>query len=282
MTTSLAVTAPVKQVYETNNIAQNVNMAVAKGNDLSNLSFHNAGGLLKLQVTGSKTINAVNLYSAADEALNGTLTVSDLTAETPTMTYTGSGEDKNMLSLKISTPVPLSSTATSFYFFLPPGTLASGFVVELIDSEGNAMLKSTTKDNTIERSVIREMPAFAYEPQYRSKFLLDESLASAWTDIKTNNSQMQRAAFLQTQGQFATVAAGENNVYRIQNWETGYVLSVQVPKTLTFNGDHAATVSKLGTVDGISEGTPTLKYVKMHGSRKWLVDETNGVGYIIR
>lgn len=282
-TTTLIVTAPVIQGYVANNFAQNVNLAVAKGDDLNNLSFRNAGGLLKLSVTGSKTINAVNLYSAADEALNGTLTVSDLTAETPTMTYTGSGEDKNMISLKISTPVTLSGTATDFYFFLPSGTLTSGFAVELVDSQGNAMLQSTVKDNSIARSCIREMPAFEYSPQYRGKFLLDDALASAWTGVKTDNSQTRCAAFLQTAGQFATVPGGsDSQTFRIQDWSIGYALSLTLPGTLTFNGDHAATVKVFGTVSGISPGSSTLKFIKQHGSRKWLVDETSGVGYIIR
>ena len=155
--------------------------------------------------------------------------------------------------------------------------------MELVDTDGNAMLKSTANDNSIARSSIREMPAFDYSPQYRSKFLLDDALASAWTGVKTNNSQTRRAAFLQSSGQFATVPGGsDSQTFRIQNWSIGYALSLTLPGTLTFNGDHASTVKVLGTVSGISSGTPTLKFIKKHGSRKWLVDETNGVGYIIR
>lgn len=282
LTTNLSVTAPMTQAYTAGTFAKGVNLAVAKGADKDNLAFRNAGGLLKLQVTGNKSIKAINLYSLKDEPFNGILTVSDLTAETPTFTYTGSGEDKSKLSLSFASPVALSGTATDFYFFLPPGTLASGFVAELIDSEGNAMLKSTTNDNSIARSSVREMPAFAYDPQYRAAFLTDASLSSAWTAVMANDSESKQASTTTTAGQYALVARSDDHTVRIQDWSIGYVLSITVPNSFTLNSTYSSTVSILGTVAGITTGSPTLKMIKKHGSRIWLVNETSNDGFVVR
>ncbi len=59
--------------------------------------------------------------------------------------------------------VALSGEGTSFYIALPPVTFTEGFSFVVTDSEGKVQTFSSTKEQTIRRNTILNMPAVAYE-----------------------------------------------------------------------------------------------------------------------
>ena len=97
-----------------------------------------------------------------------------------------------------------------------------------------------------------------------------------------NDSESKKASTTTTAGQYALVARSDDHTVRIQDWSIGYALSVTVPNTFSLNSTYSSTVSVLGTVDGITTGSQTLKMIKKHGSRIWLVNESSKDGFVVR
>lgn len=157
------------QEYKENSFGGNANVSVAKEEDERGyLKFRNICGLLKLQVTGEDTITRVSVVSNVDEPLWGTAVVRmDYKQAAPEAVVDNSNAARNELVLECMGGVPLDQTEpTAFYLALPPGTLAGGFTVILMDSQNRSMClrAAASPSNEIKRSRILSMPVVAYVP----------------------------------------------------------------------------------------------------------------------
>ena len=159
------VTLPETQDYKENSFEQGFNPMAARATD-NTLEFKNLCGMLALQLTGSCTVTSIRITAKGGEKLWGTGDVTmggtDGGMEPTLGTLTGG---TSSLTLNCGTGVTLTSTATTFYFVLPVGSLASGFDVLLSDNSGKVWTKSASANTEINRSKIRTMPQLAVVPR---------------------------------------------------------------------------------------------------------------------
>ena len=154
---------PKEQTWQNSSVGRGANIMVATFTDPSELlQFKNVMGLLKLSLTGSQKVYKIAV-SDADESnmLWGTAAlVLDGSQGTASQQLELSNGD-NTLELICPGGVQLSSTATAFYIAAPPGSFASGMTVSIFGSSSSEPIDafSTTKNNSIVRSAVRNMPA---------------------------------------------------------------------------------------------------------------------------
>ena len=163
----LTVNLPSEQTYEENSFGCGANTMVAVTSSLSDmeLSFKNACGYLKFKLYGDDvTVKSVTLQSNGEEKLSGSATLIAANDKNPSITMSSTASD--MITLDCGTGVKIGSTsetATEFWFVVPPTTFESGFTVTIKDVNDNEFTKSTSKEFSIERNVIKPISAFEVE-----------------------------------------------------------------------------------------------------------------------
>ena len=140
------------------------------------LYLKNVCGWLKLQLTGDATIDHITLKGNNGEQVAGNvfITADDasctLASDLNDLYGDGSGDlegaliDPNTISslvgLDCGDGVTLGTEATAFYIALPPQTFEKGVTVNIFDTSGKVMTKSTDKSLAIERNTIQPMAVF--------------------------------------------------------------------------------------------------------------------------
>ena len=124
-----------------------------------NISFKALTALLKISVTGENTtLKDITLKSLGDEQLCG-----DFTIDFTTLALTGASTAEADKVIKVNVNKELSSTPLVVYIPIPAGTYASGYQVDLLNSEGKIMRQAVTA-RTVKAGELREMPVLAYAP----------------------------------------------------------------------------------------------------------------------
>lgn len=285
--TSVEVTIPEGQKYAENSFGPGANISWAMdASSMDNFSFKNAGGALKLLLTGSGTIDHINVYTLAPEPLNGVLSINLTNPLSPSYSIKpGTASDHVMLDCGTS-GVTLGSAAKAFYIMLPPGVFTQGFQVEIIDKDGKGMLMHTTKNNEIERNMVRAMPEFGYVPTYNSMFLESYAFAGAWGGVKTatisGQEYIDQDLLNDPTGQYALIPGTPKGV-RFQSWKKGYAITLMPSTgTLTFLSALTLDVKAQGSTGSVVDQTALgVSVIKKSGGRSWLYDATNGTGYVI-
>lgn len=153
-------------------------VAVSGGTDDHSLNFKNAAGILGVNVKGGSRIKSITLKSNESGKVicgNADITVSntDVAGNVPSYEFTGG---KQTLTLNCDSAVQTSvDEATPFYMGVAPQTFPEGFTVTLNDVDGFSRAVVSTKEQTIERSKVLDMPALTfpfYENVEWSKFNL--------------------------------------------------------------------------------------------------------------
>lgn len=279
---SIVTTLPQKQTYAENSFGTGANLAVAKGTTKDNLSFRNLCGVLSVTLTGSVKVKAVNIYPRGSELLNGKVTVSGLDSE-PTVAIAANRTDDTNHSLSLScSNVALTSSGTTFNLVVPVGALADGFTLEVIDASGKAMLKTAKGGgaNTIERSMVRPMPAFDYVAQYQASFLQVAGDFGASTGVSASGTFANCCTYTNGQSQYALQPSSiDVRKVRFQDWTAGYAMTLTRPKTLSLGEEGVSlTVNEvLGATGTITaQAYSSLKVIKRTATRAWLTDENYG------
>ena len=124
------------------------------------IPFKALTALVKLTVTGEAetTLKDVTLEGLGGEQLAG-----DFAIDYATGALTGSSEAEADKKVKVSVGKALSSEPLVIYIPIPAGNYASGFQVDLINSEGKIMRKAVTA-RTVKAGELRIMPELAYAP----------------------------------------------------------------------------------------------------------------------
>ena len=130
-------------IGETGTFANGANPMVAYSDD-KNLQFKNLCGGLGIRLKGGGThVSAVRITSKnTDEKLWGAYEVSNCAAAEPTLTVASSNQGSNVITLNCD--VTLTTAAKTFFVMLPPGTLANGFTMEVLDGTEVLATKETT------------------------------------------------------------------------------------------------------------------------------------------
>ena len=133
---------------ETGTFANGANPMVACSDD-KNLQFKNLCGGLGIRLKGvGAHVSAVRITSKnTSEKLWGTFEVSNCAADDPTLTEAANNQGSNIITLTCD--VTLTTAAKTFFMMLPPGTLANGFTMEVLDGNEVLATKETTSDIAI-------------------------------------------------------------------------------------------------------------------------------------
>lgn len=283
---SLVVTVPAVQEYQANSFGNGADMMWAKAQTIDELSFQHLGGVLKLTLKGSERIRKINLYTRGSDFLNGILTVNGLLSGTTTYTYAAApGVNSGMMTLDCGTEgVLLTSEGKDFFFVLPPETMASGFQMEVIDTDGKAMIKNAkaSEANKIARATIRPMPAVSYGASFNAGFLDVDVVAGAWSNVNAGTTLKELATIEEndTEVQFAVVP-GTQKTLRLQNWTEGWAISL-IPSTWSFGlGDNLTVSIKAIGSTPLQVANIPVTVVKQTNGRSWLQSQTYQLGLVL-
>lgn len=272
------------QTYVAGSFGNGANVAVATTDADMKLSFKNVFGAVSFTLKGSATISKVNIYTRGSDILNGYLQITEIDTEDPVGVVSADPKEANLYkSLSCGSGITLNKgDGVKFYIMAPVGAFTEGFFVEFIDNAGTAMIKSAkaSSDNEIGRSGIIQMPEFEYKPQYSASFLAETKDFAAYSAVTGSGTKLSADQFVSK-----TVSGSPDlRSVRFQNWTDGYVFTLTASLPLTHNANTTASVEKIaGDPAGINEKTnEEMKVVKKLANRAWIVDATDGIGYVIR
>ena len=134
-----------------------VGVAEQVGDDNMSGLLRSVCGWLKLSLTGTAHVGRIVVKGNNGEILAGKISVE---AATAALEFDSSATTQ-AVALKCPGYVQLSATATDFYIALPPVTFTKGITVDIYDSEGKMMSKSTASELVIERNAIQPMAELA-------------------------------------------------------------------------------------------------------------------------
>lgn len=134
-----------QSIENTETFANGANPMVACSDD-KNLSFKNLCGGLGIRLKGvGAHVSAVRITSKnTTEKLWGTFEVTNCAANEPKLTEASGNQSSNVITLTCD--VTLTTAAKTFFVMLPPGTLANGFTMEVMDGDEVLATKETTSD----------------------------------------------------------------------------------------------------------------------------------------
>lgn len=145
---------PTEQMYSEISFADDSCPMVAMiSNDSNKLFFKNVGGILKLMLEGKYAVSRITLRGNNSEKLSGTASIilDSKGTSSVQMDENASGD----VSLICLPAVELNPTnATPFYISLPPTNFKSGYIITIIDEDGNEYVKEIEGENTIGRSTV--------------------------------------------------------------------------------------------------------------------------------
>lgn len=123
------------------------------------MSFKALTAFLKISLTGeaTTTVKDITLKGLGEEQLSG-----DFAIDFTTLALTGSSTADADKVVKLNINKALSATPLVLYVPIPAGNYASGYQIEIIDSEGGMMRKAVTA-RTVKAGELRDMGALAFE-----------------------------------------------------------------------------------------------------------------------
>ena len=123
------------------------------------ISFKALTAFLKISLTGetTTTVKDLTLKGLGGEQLSG-----DFAIDFATLALTGSSTADADKVVKLNINQALSATPLVLYVPIPAGNYASGYQVDILDSEGGLMRKAVTA-RTVKAGELRDMGALAFE-----------------------------------------------------------------------------------------------------------------------
>ena len=139
---NITFTTSGSQTYVNNTFNNNANPMAAKASE-PNLPFKNAFGLLKIELKGNYTVTKIEL-SDPSNALWGAFTVN---AGTMNVTKPARTSTNSVLTMTCSKALD-ATTASNFYYMVPPGSFSSGFTVNVYRGTNGSTLVDTYTTST--------------------------------------------------------------------------------------------------------------------------------------
>lgn len=158
------VEIPAIQPYTENSFASDICPMVGKSDSDSKIYFHNLCGVLVVNLTGTERISSISFIGMDDVGtqmnISGTYDVDMNSSDVPELMWTPGATKATTVQCDI--PVELNeTTATSFYFVLPPIGFSS-FRLIISTEDGRLMIKEGVKPLTIKRANITKAGALEY------------------------------------------------------------------------------------------------------------------------
>lgn len=163
---SVLATIEATQSYAANSYGEGGNILVATQQGTSNsgsMMLRSVYGWLKLQLTGdNQLIKSIRVKGNNNEVVAGQASFNIYSATNAKFL---SSSTTTELTLDCGDGVMLQRTKpTAFYIGFVPQTFQGGITVEIEDTEGHIMTKSTTKSVAIARNTIQPMSTFVFSP----------------------------------------------------------------------------------------------------------------------
>ena len=284
--TAIPVTIPSSQAYEVNSFGPGANLGAGMASQLDGICFHNLAGVLCLTLTGNASISRIRVISYDDVALHGKAVIDGWDQEMPTLAFDPVQETEESIreiTLDCGTGASLSADGTTFYFALPAGTLASGYRIEVYDTDGLAMVKyaKAAADNTISRGNILLMPGLTYSAGYKAAFLESDKIG-AIQHAAVDGTIAYPCTYVEGRSQYAYLNTTDTRNLRLQDWDDGYALRFAItPKTLQAGKTCSVTIQSDGLAAVQSTTVDKMRVVKIEDGKVWMLDPATGNGYIL-
>ena len=135
-----------------------IKMTSSQGYFPGGISFSNLFSIIKLNITGSGTLQRILFRDLSGKPVSGDYTL-NLNADNPVVTFpdTDATGLNNTLVLDLGTGVTLSNSSTALYLAVPPRAYPNGFEFTFMTTTGETMTQSKNSACTLECSKIYEM-----------------------------------------------------------------------------------------------------------------------------
>ncbi|MBR0175812.1 MAG: hypothetical protein IJQ11_00075 [Bacteroidales bacterium] len=206
-------------IENTETFAIGANPMVACSDD-KNLSFKNLCGGLGIRLKGvGAHVSAVRITSKnTTEKLWGTFEVTNCAANEPTLTEASGNQGSNVITLTCD--VTLTTAAKTFFVMLPPGTLANGFTMEVLDGNEVLATKETTSDIAfVERNNVKCFNEILIDVEFDGNVEIPAGVSSS--DIIVTN--FSEEAIPDENGDFAI---GYSKILTATNAENGQIIYI--------------------------------------------------------
>lgn len=284
---TISLGIPSSQAYAAGSFGNGANISAGQGDQLDGMVFRNLMGVLSLTLKGNATIGSICILSYVQETLFGTATVSGIAeAAGPTLTFDADQTDESFsrLTLDCGEGVALTAEGKTFNLVVPAGTLKDGYLIEVYDQAGKAMVRYAKADdgNAMERNVVVTMPALTYAPDYKATFLQSEAIG-AFSGTSSDGEMNEICKYLDGKGQYAYLNSETSRYLRLQDWAEGFALGVRMPYTLNNGKKYNVTVEQAtGLPTSLTQPAFTqMRVVKKSEGKVWLQDNTSGIGFIL-
>ncbi len=274
--TSVVIDIPNTQTLAAGTFGDKANIAFATADNLSNVfSFKNVLGAVKIQLTNSTTVTDVRIETKkGTELLWGTATVGMSGGVPAISSLTNTAYDKQIVTASGS------ATGTAFYVMVPPGALASGFVVHVMDNASKAMVK-TADAATVTRSAITPMLAFEYTVQFQSAFLDLSPLPFGYFSGINPGGTPSSFVFNKSTSQFANKVESTTRTFRVQDFTAGKMYQFVAPATLELGCQYSVSVESVVGSTYTAPASTTFTLVQKTANAGWFVSSDNTKGLII-
>lgn len=184
---------PATQQYIAGSFGNGANPMIAETTVSGALKFINLCGALKLQVVGSGTVDKIVLMTAG-EKITGTGTVNMTYTGRPALTLTTANATSTTLE-NINEALN-ATTPKQFYVTLPAGTYAAGLKVQVVTTDGQEMVVTTTNPITIKQASVLPLSKMTFtarhfpDPAFRKALVNSYGLVQTadGKDIDINNA----------------------------------------------------------------------------------------------
>ena len=248
----LKFTLPEVQFYQADSFGYDANVAAGILQD-DRVFFRSVCGILKISLQGTQRVRSITVKDKKGASLWGSATLKASSIDSGDCIATVSG-GSDQITLNCRSAVQLKEdSATDFYIVVPAGAFSAGFDVEIATPSGT-FTRSTSKDNTIKRADIKQMPAFMLE-----KAPVDP------TEVNVENKAVQ--AYM-SYGRYDSFGAGSSylDYQDVRSLRSTLEPNAHLPAGFTVTWDSEAsasiTVTEDGktwyTEDGITGGTYTI------------------------
>lgn len=273
--TSVVINIPNTQTLAAGTFGNGANIAFATADNLTDaFSFKNVLGAVKIQLSSSITATSVRIETKGTELLWGRATVGMSGGVPAISSLTNTAYDKQIVTASGS------ATGTAFYVMVPPGALASGFIVHVMDNASKAMVKTATAA-TMTRSAITPMPEFEYAGQFQSAFLTLAAFPFGYFSGINPGGTLSSFVFNKSTSQFANKVESTTRTFRVQDFTAGKMYQFVAPATLELGSQYSVSVESVVGSTYTAPASTDFKLVQKTANAGWFVSSDNTKGFII-
>ena len=239
-----AISLPTGAVFTERNFVKDANPMIAYGTESGGLAFKNLCGIAEFQITGSGTVNTIQVVSGDGQPVSGKFYADPKTLE---LSPVAGDENYTYIYATLESPIELSQTPRSVYAILPSGTY-SNLSIRTIDDNGTLTTRTAKNDITVTRSHIVPVSQFTHTEK------TVPYLAMAYLEEHSN--------FYRSQIQFQTNSAASGFHYRYLTYDNYEAMVAEGKSDFEILAANSSAVAQTSITMGLSTlGNPDGKHI---------------------